>query len=84
MDTTDREIQEIREINGAPHDRCTTCCKAPNSPYRRTDIYGVMIEGCIDAIHGPHADAWHNRESAVQIREKILKNLKRMLDLGEW
>ncbi len=46
---------------------CTTCGHAADKPYRRT-VDGVVTEGCIDAFHNAHADAWHLRPVAAEMR----------------
>lgn len=58
---------------------CTTCGKPPRQPYRRRDASGIIVEGCVDAIHdaldaerGPieaEDRAWHDRPAAQRCRE---------------
>lgn len=47
---------------------CTTCGRPADSPHRRTNMSGIIIEGCVDSAHNDHADAWHLRPEAEPIR----------------
>ena len=60
---------------------CNTCVKPADSPYRRYDNNGYVIEGCIDAIHTGHlvtpsaSSMWHNRPEAKKWRAETKKRL---------
>lgn len=49
------------------HTACTTCGRPAAAPFRRA-VNGVVVEGCIDAAHDAHADAWHLRPAAQVFR----------------
>lgn len=59
--------------------RCTTCGRPASEPYRRRALLGPLdrcpiVEGCVDAIHGPHVTgedlAWHVRPAAERARSQ--------------
>lgn len=50
---------------------CTTCGCGADNPYRWTDAFGVVVAGCVDSAHNDHADAWHLRPEAAQIRQVL-------------
>ena len=69
-------IRRIRTEAGADLSRpCGTCGQAPDAPRRRT-VGGVIVEGCVDAHHHHHADAWYSRPEAVRIRAETLAWLR--------
>jgi len=63
---------------------CNTCCRPSNAPYRRHDIRGNVVEGCVDAVHTgqliPLTESyrWHNRPEAKAIRATNAKHLKNL------
>jgi len=61
-------------------DTCTTCGHPAAAPHRRLQN-GVIVEGCIDAVHSRGylqgvSLAWHMSPAAHSIRAQTLANLK--------
>jgi len=81
-DTTSAKILAIRAKAGNPNTICPTCGRKPENPFRRTDLRGKTIYGCIDAIHTgrlvcpSESNRWHLRPEAKQLRRETLKSLK--------
>jgi len=85
VDPTSKKILDIRqraltELGTEMTDTCPTCTRPANSPYRRYDARGNVIEGCIDAIHSTahligESARWHNREDAKDLRRHELESL---------
>src|SRR6185436_6395272 len=63
----------VRELTA----QCPTCCRAPESPLRRYDKRGKVVEGCVDGFHSgklvsPSESAhWHNRKESKAIRKQL-------------
>ena len=53
---------------------CPTCVRPAAAPYRRRSA-GSVSEGCVDAHHQGHADAWHSRKQAYALRAAELASL---------
>lgn len=79
------QITKIRVSNGGSADRCGTCCRPADAPYRRFSAStGEVTEGCVDAVHEPHmallssaaTGAWHFRTGAVKLRAEELAALR--------
>jgi hypothetical protein len=57
-------------------DRCPTCLRPVNNPYRRI-VDGRIVEGCIDDTHtgripaASNTGAWHNRPVAKAHRRAV-------------
>lgn len=84
VELVDVKINEIRRNAGNPMVQCPTCCRAASLPYRRHDEGGRIVEGCIDAFHGPSlvpttsSYEWHMKPVAKALRLAELNQLKRM------
>lgn len=76
----DDRIYDIRRAAGNPGTHCPTCARPCESPYRRKDARGHIIEGCVDACHKPHIHGeslrWHMRPEAVALRKETLAHLE--------
>ena len=84
MTTTTRvssETNRIRLVNGWTGVTCTTCCRPVQTPYRRHDQGGKVVQGCVDSSHEGHvfgeSGRWHNRPEAKLIRKQTLASLSR-------
>lgn len=71
----------LRSLKAQPHSVCPTCGKPAAAPFRRHDVEGRVVEGCVDAHHHGHlvtpsssAD-WYYRPTAVEIRRTELRAL---------
>jgi hypothetical protein len=78
--TVDARINAIRAKHGNDGAACCTCGRPAINPYRRI-LNGRVVEGCVDAAHGPHLYAgnglaWHLRPEAVQLRRNELAALQ--------
>lgn len=73
-DTVSAKINSLRQGAGNPGHSCPLCGNAAAAPFRRL-VDGVVVAGCIDAFHTDHADAWHNRPVARQLRLEVLAGL---------
>ena len=62
---------------------CRTCCRPIASPYRRHDVHGVIIEGCVASDHDGRlcgeSARWHNRPVAKAMRRATAAHLRSML-----
>lgn len=70
-----------------PSPKCTTCGRPALTPFRRYDSEALrIVEGCIDACHGPHvrhADkAWHDRPEAEAHRAAVAAHRAEILGLA--
>jgi len=57
---------------------CPCCTRAAAAPYRR-ELDGATVEGCVDAHHDAHRDAWHDRPQAAAIRLTELNHLATLM-----
>lgn len=77
-------IVKSRVAAGGDADRCPTCCRAADAPFRRMSPAGDVVHGCIDAVHERHmapakhaaTGAWHFRPEAVEMRRQELERVK--------
>ena len=88
IETVDVKINAIRDaarkaLGGPARDTCPSCTHGAHAPYRRQDASGKIVEGCIDAFHGPafagaltESSAWHMRPEAIEWRKKTLADLR--------
>lgn len=88
---TDKQLNaEIRQAVKLGHadtttqtaERCNTCTRPVNSPFRRYDK-GKVTEGCIDAAHTGHLYGeslrWHMRPIAKKMRSDAAKRLRELV-----
>ena len=85
IDPTSAKILTIRFKAGNTFEKCPTCNKSSDAPYRehaRPDGSvpgGRVVAGCIDPIHTGHlydeSLRWHERKEAKELRSKELKHL---------
>jgi hypothetical protein len=73
-------IMAIRKNAGNPCEKCPTCGKNPNEPFRIV-IGGKITQGCIDAAHDNNLISqedisWHDRPEAKKQRERELFHLR--------
>jgi lysyl-tRNA synthetase class I len=54
---------------------CTTCGRSAASPWREFNADGTVRFGCVDAAHDGHADEWHLRPEAAQLRRATVDRL---------
>ena len=70
-------------MKGAHGDVCVTCTRPVESPYRRHDARGHVIEGCIDESHTGHLYGeslrWHNRPVAKKLRADTKARIREIL-----
>lgn len=64
--------------------KCRTCCRDLDTPYRRHNASGKIIEGCIAEDHNKavlvgESLAWHNRPEAKEYRAAAKARLKALL-----
>lgn len=80
LKTVDAKINALRAKHGNDGTMCPVCCRHAVSPYRQI-VGGRIVEGCVDASHGPHVWAgnglaWHMRPQAVELRRAELAKLR--------
>ena len=73
---TAQNINAIRRNAGNPMTSCSICGRAANTPHRMSDDAGTVVEGCVDAFHVDHADAWWARAGAAKMRTETLAWLR--------
>jgi len=73
------EILRIRAEHGGHSVTCPICVKPADAPYRRL-VGGVIVEGCVDAMHtgriSGESAAWHVRPSARAMRKDRLADMR--------
>jgi len=75
------KIVAIRVKAGGSAERCTTCCRPADAPYRRWQDDRI-VEGCVDAVHTAHmfgissSGSWHRRPVAQEMRRVELARLQ--------
>lgn len=52
---------------------CTICGFDPAKPWRLLNADGSVRFGCVDAIHAPHADAWHTAQAPLFEASKLTR-----------
>lgn len=81
MKDTSEQINAIRRQNGNTLERCPTCCRAPESPFR-VFSGSKVVNGCIDPIHTgrlpeiSESNRWHLSAFAKRWRSQMLISLK--------
>lgn len=69
---------------------CSTCGRAPGSPFRVYDVHGKVISGCVDDFHTGHlitpseSARWHNRPVSKQIRRTGELSQRYGYDRSQW
>lgn len=78
--------KSVSDIINETRPNCTTCGRPVESPYRRSDASGKVIEGCIDDSHTGHlygaSLAWHMRPAAKKLRAETKARLREILKSG--
>jgi hypothetical protein len=77
-----RKIEDTRRAAGGEMDRCPTCTRTPDAPFRRIDPSGAVVHGCINACHTgrlsptTNSGVWHSRQAARVLRKETRLHLE--------
>lgn len=83
-----KKIEAIRiaaceSLGHKRENRCPSCTRAKDAPFKQCDDRGHVIMGCVDAFHHDaflmgEVNRWYRRPEAQAIRANDLKFLERV------